>query len=61
MTLPYRDCRVNDYLRDLKITLENNKIRYHSITPITQEEVKNYLGNWDTDKYIELFGEVEEA
>lgn len=27
----------------------------------TEDEIKEFLGNNDTNKYIELFGEVEEA
>ena len=29
--------------------------------PKTEDEIKEFLGNNDTNKYIELFGEVEEA
>lgn len=31
------------------------------IVPKTKEDIKEYLGLNDTDKYIELFGDVEEA
>ena len=31
------------------------------IVPKTEEEVKEYVGLKDTKKYIDLFGEVEEA
>ena len=31
------------------------------IAPKTEDEIKELLGNNDTNKYIELFGEVEEA
>lgn len=31
------------------------------ITPKTEEQVKEFLGVNDPDKYIELFGEPEEA
>ena len=31
------------------------------IVPKTEDEVKIFLGENDTDKYIELFGNVEEA
>lgn len=37
---------------------------YHSkkeIVPKTEDEVKEYLGEKDVDKYIEYFGEVPEA
>lgn len=29
--------------------------------PKTKEDIKEYLGLNDTEKYIELFGDVEEA
>lgn len=32
-----------------------------SIIPQTEEEVKEFLAEHDVDKYMELFGEVEEA
>ena len=31
------------------------------LVPKTEDEIKEFLGNNDTNKYIELFGEVEEA
>ena len=31
------------------------------LVPKTEDEIKGFLGNNDTNKYIELFGEVEEA
>lgn len=31
------------------------------IVPKTKEDIKEYLGLNDTEKYIELFGDVEEA
>ena len=31
------------------------------LVPKTEDEIKELLGNNDTNKYIELFGEVEEA
>lgn len=31
------------------------------VVPKTEDEVKELLGLYDTDKYIELFGNVEEA
>lgn len=32
-----------------------------AISPRTEEAVKDYLGEKDVNKYIELFGEVEDA
>ena len=31
------------------------------LVPKTENEVKELLGLYDTDRYIELFGEVDEA
>lgn len=31
------------------------------IVPKTEDEIKEYLGEHDVEKYIELFGEVEDA
>lgn len=31
------------------------------IVPKTEDDIKEYLGNNNTNKYIELFGKVEEA
>ena len=31
------------------------------LVPKTEDEIKEFLGNNDTNKYIELFGKVEEA
>lgn len=31
------------------------------IQPKTEEATKEYLGRYDADKYIEIFGEVDEA
>ena len=31
------------------------------LVPKTEDEIKELLGNNDTNKYIELFGKVEEA
>lgn len=31
------------------------------VVPKTEDEIKEFLGVNDTNKYIELFGEVEEA
>lgn len=31
------------------------------LVPKTEDKIKEFLGNNDTNKYIELFGEVEEA
>ena len=36
-------------------------IGFENIEPITQEEAREILGKKNPDKYIELFGEVEEA
>lgn len=60
VTLPYY-YENKDFLSDIIQPVKNKRVIYHSITPITEEEVKNYLGCWDVEKYIELFGEVEEA
>lgn len=35
--------------------------RYGSIVPKSEIEVKEFLGIYDVDKYIELFGEVQDA
>ena len=34
---------------------------YTNIKPISEHEYKRLLGRYNPDKYIELFGEVEEA
>ena len=33
----------------------------HIITPVSESDVKNEIGICDTDKYIEMFGQPEEA
>lgn len=35
--------------------------RGYNLDIVSKESVKNFLGRYDIDKYIELFGEPEEA
>lgn len=45
-------------------TNKNNYFVFYrtgAIIPKTEEEVKDFLGKNDVDKYIELFGEVDNA
>lgn len=47
------------YLDDMLFIHE--EYGYHSIQAVTQVEAKRIVGLHEPDKYIELFGEVEEA
>lgn len=37
------------------------EIEYFNISPMTENELKNYLGQYDIVEYIRIFGEPEEA
>lgn len=37
------------------------KTNYDGITPLTNDEAKEWLGKVDADMYIKEFGDVEEA
>lgn len=54
-----------DIIIDESLYMTKNKrlfrIRWGRIPNDTQEELKNYLGSVNPNKYIELFGEVEDA
>lgn len=41
--------------------VERNALTGEHIVKRTQEELREYLGEVDPDKYIELFGEVPDA
>lgn len=44
-----------------KIAYIISNVRYSHIRPTTEDRIKNWLGENNVDKYVELFGEVEEA
>lgn len=43
------------------IKIQTTVYQYCNIRPFNREELREYLGKYDVDKYIEIFGEVEEA
>lgn len=50
--------------RQLYNTQNGNYFMFYvsgDILPVTEDFVKDYLGENDIEKYIELFGEVEDA
>lgn len=51
--------------RVLYVTAKGNYFMYYAgtgkIEPWSEDQVKNFLAEHDADKYVELFGEVEEA
>ncbi|MBO5922804.1 MAG: hypothetical protein J6Q48_10525 [Bacteroidaceae bacterium] len=53
-----------DTKRVLYITPNKNFFMFYpigEIVPKTEQSAKNYLGKYNVEKYIELFGEPEEA
>lgn len=52
-----------EYDEETKEQVQNNVkyFIYNNIQPLTEERIKVIIGLEDVDKYIELFGEVEEA
>ena len=50
--------------RILYVTANNNFFMFYptgEIVPKTEQSAKDYLGKYDVEKYIELFGQPEEA
>ena len=50
--------------RILYVTANNNFFMFYSngeIVPKTEQSAKDYLGKYNVEKYIELFGQPEEA
>ena len=48
----------------LYVTANNNFFMFYptgEIVPKTEQSAKDYLGKYDVEKYIELFGQPEEA
>lgn len=52
-----------EYDEETKEQVQNNVkyFIYSNIQPLTEERIKVIIGLENVDKYIELFGEVEEA
>ena len=53
-----------DTKRILYMTHNHNFFMFYptgEIVPKTEQSAKDYLGKYDVEKYIELFGEPEEA